>query len=50
MAGLTLRGGKRAIQFNNDDDYMTPKEVWESIAHLLPKDKVIWESFYGDGK
>lgn len=50
MAGLTLRGGKRMIQFNNDDDWNTPKSVWESIAHLLPKNKVIWECFYGDGK
>ena len=32
------------------DDYMTPKSAWESIAHLLPADKVIWEPFYGDGK
>mgnify|MGYP003126496120 CR=1 FL=1 len=50
MAGLSLRAGKRCIQFNNDDSYMTPKEVWESIAHLIPKDKIIWESFFGDGK
>ena len=50
MANLTLRGGKRMINFNNDDDYNTPKEVWESIAHLLPKDKILWEPFYGDGK
>jgi len=50
MAGLTLRGGKKAINFNKDDDYMTPKEVWESIAHILPKDKIIWECFYGDGR
>ena len=50
MAGLTLRGGKRMIQFNNDDDWNTPKSVWESIAHLLPKDKVIWECFYSNGK
>lgn len=50
MAGLTLRGGKREIEFKKDDDYMTPKEVWESIAHLIPKDKKIWECFYGDGK
>jgi hypothetical protein len=49
MAGLTLRGGKRAIEFKKDDEYMTPKSVWESIAHLLPKNKVIWECFYGDG-
>lgn len=32
------------------DDYMTPKYAWEHIAHLIPKDKVIWEAFYGDGK
>ena len=50
MASLTLRGGKRMIQFNNDDDWNTPKSVWESIAHLLPKDKVIWECFYSNGK
>jgi len=50
MAGLTLRGGKQDIEFKKDDAYMTPKEVWESIAHLLPKDKILWECFYGDGK
>ena len=50
MAGLSLRGGKRDIQFGNDDSYMTPQHVWESIAHLLPKDKIIYEPFYGDGK
>ena len=33
----------------NDDEYNTPKYAWENIAHLLPKDKVIWEAFYGDG-
>jgi hypothetical protein len=48
MASLTLRGG--AINFPKDDSYMTPKEVWESIAHLISKDKIIWECFYGDGK
>ena len=31
------------------DDYMTPKYAWENIAHLIPKDKIIWEAFYGDG-
>ena len=33
-----------------DDDYMTPKSVWESIQQYIPADKVIWEAFYGDGK
>jgi hypothetical protein len=31
------------------DDYMTPFSAWENISHLIPKDKVIWEAFYGDG-
>ena len=29
---------------------MTPKYAWENIQHLIPKDKDIWEAFYGDGK
>jgi len=31
-------------------DYMTPKYAWENIKDFIPKDKVIWEAFYGDGK
>jgi hypothetical protein len=29
---------------------MTPKYTWENIIEYIPKDKVIWECFYGDGK
>lgn len=36
--------------FLKHDDYMTPKYAWENIRHLIPKDKIIWEAFYGDGK
>ena len=36
--------------FLKHDDYYTPKYAWENIAHLIPKDKIIWEAFYGDGK
>ena len=32
------------------DDYMTPKYAWENIQQYIPKDKVIWEAFYGDGQ
>jgi len=32
------------------DDYMTPKSAWENIKPYIPKDKLIWEAFYGDGK
>ena len=33
-----------------DNDYMTPKYAWENIAQYIPKDKIIWEAFMGDGK
>ena len=36
--------------FLKHDDYMTPKHAWEDIKDYIPKDKVIWEAFYGDGK
>jgi hypothetical protein len=36
--------------FTKHDDYMTPKSAWENIKDFLPKDKVLWEAFYGDGK
>jgi len=32
------------------DDYMTPKYVWEDIQKYIPRDKIIWEAFMGDGK
>jgi hypothetical protein len=35
--------------FTKHDDYMTPKYAWEDIRQFIPKDKVIWEAFYGDG-
>lgn len=35
--------------FIKHDAYMTPKHAWENIAHLIPKDKIMWEAFYGDG-
>jgi hypothetical protein len=36
--------------FSKHDDYMTPKHAWEDIQHLIPRDKVIWEAFYGNGQ
>ena len=33
-----------------DDEYMTTLETWKSIEEYLPKDKIIWEAFYGDGE
>lgn len=42
---------KRNIESNyrKFDHYMTPKHAWEDVQHIIPRDKVIWESFYGDG-
>ena len=36
--------------FIKHDDYMTPKYAWEWIKDFIPKDKIIWEAFYGDGE
>ena len=44
MATFTHEG------FLKHDDYMTPKYAWENIQQYIPKDKVIWEAFMGDGK
>jgi len=35
--------------FTTHDDYMTPFHAWENIKDYIPKDKVIWEAFYGNG-
>ena len=32
------------------DDYMTPFSAWANINQYLPKDRVVWEAFYGDGE
>ena len=35
--------------FTKHDDYMTPKYAWSNITDYIPKDKVIWEPFMGNG-
>ena len=42
--------GFQTKTFTKNDDYMTPKSVWENIKQYIPQDKVIWEAFYGDGE
>lgn len=32
------------------DEFYTPPDLWEKITHLIPRDKVIWEAFPGNGK
>lgn len=36
--------------FIKDDDWFTPKYALENIEKYIPKDRVIWEAFFGDGK
>jgi hypothetical protein len=33
-------------QPTKNDEYYTPKYAWTDIAEFIPKNKVIWESFY----
>ena len=35
--------------FTKHDDYMTPKSAWDNIKQFIPKDKIVWEPYYGDG-
>jgi len=35
--------------FTKHDNYMTPKHAWEAVQQFIPKDKVIWEAFAGNG-
>jgi hypothetical protein len=44
MASLSV--GKKN---KTGDSWYTPKSAFEDIAHLIPKDKIIYEPFYGDG-
>lgn len=46
---IYIMAGFQTKTFSKHDDYMTPKSAWENIKHLIPKNKVIWEAFYGDG-
>jgi len=36
--------------FIKHDDYMTPESAWINIKEYIPKNRIIWEPFYGDGK
>lgn len=32
-----------------NDEYYTDNKEWDKIKEYIPKDKIIWEAFYGDG-
>jgi len=35
---------------NERDNFYTHKANWKLIKEYIPKDKLIWEAFFGDGK
>ena len=35
--------------FLKHDDYMTPDYAWKNVKEFIPKGKVVWEPFFGDG-
>ena len=45
MAGLSLKTKKK----DGCDEYYTPRQAWQDIDKYIPKDKLVWEAFYGDG-
>tara|TARA_R110000868_G_scaffold372060_1_gene635881 strand:+ start:30 stop:539 length:510 start_codon:yes stop_codon:yes gene_type:complete len=47
FAGNSKKMSKCKTVINNE--FMTPKSAWENIKQYIPRDKVIWESFKGDG-
>ena len=40
----------KEFTMNHKDQWMTPPTAWQNILHWIPKDKVIWEPFWGNGK
>jgi hypothetical protein len=42
--------GFQTKTFTKHDDYMTPESAWTSIKDFIPKNKKLWEAFYGDGE
>lgn len=47
MASLSLRG--KGINFKNDNEYETPKYIWEMLIPFIDKNKTIYEPFYCSG-
>tara|TARA_R110000764_G_scaffold32638_2_gene73720 strand:+ start:503 stop:1048 length:546 start_codon:yes stop_codon:yes gene_type:complete len=41
--------GFQTKTFSKHDDYMTPLSAWKAIESFIPKDKLIWDPFFGDG-
>tara|TARA_R110000796_G_scaffold94598_1_gene199504 strand:+ start:401 stop:874 length:474 start_codon:yes stop_codon:yes gene_type:complete len=38
------------VKDKDTDNYYSNFQVWDRIKQFIPKDKVIWDPFYGDGQ
>jgi len=47
MCSLSIRG--KDINFKNDNEYETPKYIWEMLTPYIDKNKTIYEPFYCSG-
>ena len=45
----TIYSGKPK-NYKGNDDFYTQQSTWKLIEPFIPKDKIIYEGFYGDGK
>lgn len=43
-------GGFCGKKEHTNDNYYTTEDTWKAVSPYIPKDKNIWEAFYGDGK
>ena len=50
MDGRNFNKLNTATKLKDNDNWNTPKWVWESLNPYIPKDIIVWEAFYGDGK
>lgn len=41
---------RKKLDFKKDDDYGTPKYIWEMMSKFIDKDKILYEPFFLDGK
>ena len=45
---MVSMASRKNLEFKNDDQYNTTMTMWESISHLIPKDKILFEAFLKD--
>ena len=47
MASFTMN--TKVVNFKNDDEYTTPKYIWELVSKYIDKSTVLYDPFYCEG-